>query len=146
MEEYCNAFQQGSHDAFYPSIEGRNPGLEGVCIDGISLTHVAAGSRQHIWTFATALYEASTSYNPVLVYVLAQTPTQIGHTKYLPSSETIISVTLAILDLPTHLPRYTKMILCGMVRGVILVAPAANSTTLLGSARHCYNPLPITLS
>ena len=90
-----NAFQKGTHDAFYASIEGRNPGLEGVYIDGISLTHGAAGSRQHIWTFATALTEAITHEK----YVLAQTPTQTGHTKYLPSSETIISVKLAILDL-----------------------------------------------
>ena len=58
-------------------------------------------------------------------YVLAQTPTQTGDTKYRPSSKTIISVTLAILDLATR-PIYTKMILCGMVRGVVLVAPANN--------------------
>ena len=62
-----NAFQQGSTDAFFPSREGRNPGLEGVYIDGISLTHGAAGSRQHIWSFVAAFYEVSSSYNPVYV-------------------------------------------------------------------------------
>ena len=52
-----NAIQRGSPDAFQPSIKGRNPGLEGVYIDGVSLTHGAAGSRQHIWSFVAALYE-----------------------------------------------------------------------------------------
>ena len=55
-----NAFQQGSNDAFQPTILGHNPGLEGVYIDGISLTHGAAGSRQHIWSFVAAIYEDST--------------------------------------------------------------------------------------
>ena len=62
-----NAIQRGSLDAFSPSLEGRNPGLEGVYIDGVSLTHGAAGSRQHIWTFAAAVYETDPSYNPVIV-------------------------------------------------------------------------------
>ena len=57
-----NAIQKGAPDAFYSSIQGRNPGLEGVYIDGVSLTHGAAGSRQHIWTFAAALYETNPSY------------------------------------------------------------------------------------
>ena len=57
-----NAIQQRTPDAFWPSIQGRNPGLEGVYIDGVSLTHGAAGSRQHIWTFAAALYETDPNY------------------------------------------------------------------------------------
>ena len=66
-----NAFQKGSHDAFHASIEGRNPGLEGVYIDGISLTHGAAGSRQHIWTFAATLLESST--HPLVVCACTDT-------------------------------------------------------------------------
>ena len=56
-----NAYQQGSPSAFEPSIQGRNPGLEGVYIEGVSLTHGAAGSRQHIWTFAAALAETGSA-------------------------------------------------------------------------------------
>ena len=56
-----NAVQKGRPDAFHLSIEGRNPGLEGIYIDGVSLTHGAAGSRQHIWTFVAAIYETRTS-------------------------------------------------------------------------------------
>jgi hypothetical protein len=33
-------------------------------IGGISLTHGAAGSRQHIWSFVAALYETNANYNP----------------------------------------------------------------------------------
>ena len=51
-----NAYQKGSPDGFRASIEG-NSGLEGVYIDGVSLTHGAPGSRQHIWTFIAARYE-----------------------------------------------------------------------------------------
>ena len=52
-----NAFQETSTEAFFSTIDGRNPGLEGNYIDGVSLTHGAAGSRQHIWSFASTVYE-----------------------------------------------------------------------------------------
>ena len=58
-----NAVQKGSTDAFHPSIRGRSPGLDGVYIDGVSLTHGPAGSRQHVWTFAAALYETDSNYD-----------------------------------------------------------------------------------
>ncbi len=48
-----NAYQRGSPNAFHPSIVGA--GLEGAYIDGVSLE--LAGSRQHIWSFAGALFE-----------------------------------------------------------------------------------------
>ena len=54
-------YQKGSTDAFEPSIL-RNPGLEGPYLDGVSLTHGAAGSRQHIWSFPSALYETDPNY------------------------------------------------------------------------------------
>ena len=60
-----NAVQRGTPDAFHNTIEGRNPdGLEGVYVDGVSLTHGTAGSRQHIWTFAASIYETHASYVP----------------------------------------------------------------------------------
>ena len=37
-------------------------GIDGYYVDGVSLTHGGAGSRQHIWTFATGLTEVDTSY------------------------------------------------------------------------------------
>ena len=80
------------------------------------------------------------------MFVLAQTPTSTGDFKFPHLLEITTSVTLAILAPGTHSQQYTLTILCGMVRGVVLLVPAANSTTLLGSARHCHNPLPMTLS
>ena len=51
-----NAFQKGVPDAFVAStVRGAN--LEGPYVDGISLTHGEAGSRQHIWTFAAVRTE-----------------------------------------------------------------------------------------
>ena len=54
-------YQQGTPDAFYPSVR-RNLGLEGPYIDGVSLTHGAAGSRQHIWSLLSAIYEIDPNY------------------------------------------------------------------------------------
>ena len=51
-----NAYQRGSTDAFYAAIRS-SFGLEQAYLDGVSLTHGAAGSRQHIWSFAAAYYE-----------------------------------------------------------------------------------------
>ena len=68
-----NAFQQGSTSAFDQHANGNKIGLDGPYVEGVSVTHGAAGSRQHIWSFATALYEASTSYNPVLVCACTDT-------------------------------------------------------------------------
>ena len=55
------AYQRGSTDAFSNSIfVQRNP--NDVYIDGVSLTHGVSGSRQHIWSFASALYEQDPNY------------------------------------------------------------------------------------
>ena len=50
-------FQQGTTDAFHASISGTATGLGNAYMDGVSLTHGAAGSQQHIWSFVSALYE-----------------------------------------------------------------------------------------
>ena len=68
-----------------------------------------------------------------------------GHIKSPHLLEATISVTLAILDLSSQVLQYTQMIPCGMVMGVVLLVPAANSTALLGSAQCCRNPL-LTIS
>ena len=39
-------------DAFARFISGQNT-IEGIYLDGVSITHGAAGSRTHIWTFGT---------------------------------------------------------------------------------------------
>ena len=57
-----NAYHKGSPDAFRPTLGSR--GLEQNYVDGISLTHGAPGSRQHIWTFAAAVTETASPYPP----------------------------------------------------------------------------------
>ena len=49
-----NAYQKGNTDGFEFGARPQ-PNLEGNYVDGVSLTHGAPGSRQHIWTFAAAL-------------------------------------------------------------------------------------------
>ena len=56
-----HAYQYGSPNAFDTTSR---PGLESTYIDGVSLTHGAAGSRQHIWSFVAALYEINSDYRP----------------------------------------------------------------------------------
>ena len=48
-------YQRGSPNAFSPSFTGG--GLEDIYVEGISITHGPPGSRQHIWTFAVAIYD-----------------------------------------------------------------------------------------
>ena len=80
-----NAYQSGSPNAFSPSVQGSfSPGrLEDVYVDGVSLTHGTAGSRQHIWTFAAALYE--TDPNPLLNTICPCTNTSINWPFEIPS-------------------------------------------------------------
>ncbi len=47
------AYQKGSSDGLANAVTG--VGLEGVYVDGISITHGAPGSRSHIWTFAVVV-------------------------------------------------------------------------------------------
>ena len=51
------AYQRGSPDAFDPFIRGGQTTIDSAYVDGVSLTHGPAGSRQHIWTFAAAMSE-----------------------------------------------------------------------------------------
>ena len=62
-----NAYQRGSPNAFDTIFEDlftniTSLGLQDAYVDGVSLTYGDTGSRQHIWTFAAALYENDTSY------------------------------------------------------------------------------------
>ena len=58
-----NAYQKGTTDAFDISPADMD-GLEEDYVDGVSLTHGAPGSRQHIWTFVAANYETGAPYFP----------------------------------------------------------------------------------
>ena len=53
-------YQQGTNDAFQP-LSYTNPSIEQVYLDGLSLTHGPSGSRQHIWSFVTALSDTTDS-------------------------------------------------------------------------------------
>ena len=58
------AYQKGTPDAFSQSIAFPS-GLEDIYVDGVSLSHGADGSRQHIWTFVAALYEGTAATSAV---------------------------------------------------------------------------------
>ena len=49
-------YQFGGGSAFW-GYGNHNQGIDGYYVDGVSLTHGGAGSRQHIWTFATGISE-----------------------------------------------------------------------------------------
>jgi len=56
----------------------RNRGIDGSYVDGLSLTHGAAGSRQHIWTFASGFVMGlATNYSH---YQQFQCPCDNGNT------------------------------------------------------------------
>ena len=60
------AYQAGSTDAFQNSVSAGRTSVDSAYVDGVSVTHGPVGSRQHIWTFAAALYEDDPSYNPTV--------------------------------------------------------------------------------
>ena len=51
-------YQYGSSSAFGHSSQD----IDSYYVDGVSLTHGGAGSRQHIWTFAAGITETSSSW------------------------------------------------------------------------------------
>ncbi len=55
------AYQGSSPNAFEPYIQSMALTLEQGYLDGISLTHGVAGSRQHIWSFVAAYSQAATT-------------------------------------------------------------------------------------
>ena len=59
------AYRFSNSYAFYPYHNSRHPGyrqgINGYYVDGLSLTHGAPGSRQHIWTFASGLFAVNSN-------------------------------------------------------------------------------------
>ena len=56
----AQAYQWGQNYAFF-GYHQRSQGIDGYYVDGLSLTHGAPGSRQHIWTFASGLFTGNRS-------------------------------------------------------------------------------------
>ena len=48
------AYQDSSTNAFF-NLHAQNVQIDGPYLDGVSLTHGSEGSRQHIWSFASAI-------------------------------------------------------------------------------------------
>ena len=80
-----NAFQDGTIDAFHPSIIAGRGQIEDGYLDGVSLTHGAPGSRQHIWSFAGAYFENDPNINTVSFYVCPCTNTEINWPYQIPA-------------------------------------------------------------
>ena len=74
-------YQFGGTSAFWAYAIG-NQGIDGYYVDGVSLTHGGAGSRQHICTFAAGLSEEGTSFLaskcPCDIYNDASVPAFVG--------------------------------------------------------------------
>lgn len=58
------AYQSGTTDALQGAIGG-GP-IESVYLDGVSITHGSAGSRQHVWSFASAVGDVG-EFSPSLI-------------------------------------------------------------------------------
>ena len=69
------AYRWGKNYAFY-GYHRRRQGIDGQYVDGLSLTHGAPGSRQHIWTFASGLFTGCRSS----IYPYSRCPCNNGYT------------------------------------------------------------------
>ena len=71
------AYQRGSPDAFQSFITHGQTTIDSAYVDGISLTHGPAGSRQHIWTFAAALSEQHSNLRLLCPCITSSWPYQL---------------------------------------------------------------------
>ena len=126
-----NAIQRGVPDAFHNSRLINSALLEDAYVGGVSITHGAAGSRGHLLLRSMKL----ALMRQIKIFALALTATLTGHIKFLYLLATVISVTPETVDQATAYPllHRTQTILCGMAKDVVLLVPAANSTTLIGN-------------
>ena len=75
----AQGYRFGWNYAFY-GYHGLHQGIEGQYVDGLSLTHGAPGSRQHIWTFTSSqTNRTDTWYDPAI-----QCPCDNGNTRRSP--------------------------------------------------------------
>ena len=79
------AYQKGATDAFRNSVSVGYDTIESAYVDGVSLTYGSSGRRQHIWTFASAIYEQDPDYNLYPEWTCACTNTQYNWTFQLPT-------------------------------------------------------------
>ena len=124
------AYEFGATVAFL-GYHNRRQGIEGQYVDGLSLTHGAPGSRQHIWTFAGGWFTGNRNIsNPeydvhvimaiVTAHLLLWAMTifvRVSKLKFIGSFTSIL------------------MLCSGMARFVRVVAHAASSTIHHGSPR-----------
>ena len=123
-------YQFGAMSTFWAYVN-HNQGMDGDYVDGISLTHGGAGSRQHIWTFAAGLSEVDTRFRdqmcPCDTHNYDRVPAFVGDDFFCESG--------------LHSPwsdQYiysSPMMFSGMVRTVHPRAYAVSSTTLHGLQR-----------
>ena len=71
-------YQFGATTAFFQYTQG----IDSYYVDGVSLTHGGAGSRQHIWTFAAGLSEMDIGF---LSFFLLECPCDIHNYYYVPA-------------------------------------------------------------
>ena len=130
------AYQHRNTQAFY-SLFILSHTLEQQYLDGVSITHGSAGSRQHVWSFASAFGDNHATSRPQSWFCSCS-----GSNDW-PYSTSFVGNDYSVIPVITH--QYIPMALslmthCGMVLGVVPPAPAAHSTTLHGSARPSPSP------
>ena len=128
------AYQHRNTYAFYTLITQGHT-LEQQYLDGVSITHGSAGSRQHVWSFASTVGNILEPRNP-------QWSCSCSSSNNWPYATSFVGNDY-FCDTGNHASEYfdgTFLDDCGMVLGVVPPAPAAHSTTLHGSARPSSSP------
>ena len=131
-------YQFGATSAF---LNQDNQGIDGYYVEGVSLTHGGAGSRQHIWTFAAGLSEVTTIYPnescPCDTAANSVVPSFVGNDYFCESG---------FHSEWNHNLYSTPMMSSGMVRTVHPPVHAVSSTTLHGLLRSCLLQQLMTLN
>ena len=126
-------YQFGATSAFQYYTRG----IGSYYVDGVSLTHGGAGSRQHIWTFAAGVTEVDTRFLsercPCDTHNYDRVPVFVGDDFFVRVPYTLPGITQIVLY-------STPMMFSGMVKTVHPTAHAVSSTTLHGLQRTYPEP------
>ena len=122
------AYRFGYNHAFLGYHASRR-GIDDQYVCGLSLTHGAPGSRQHIWTFASG-YSTRIHYNYLHNQCPCENNTLIPHLLLWAMNIFVRVLLRAVMELS-----YIPMLYSGMARFVRVVVHAASSTIHHGSPR-----------
>ena len=127
------AYQRGFPEAFSYGLSSYHT-LEDLYVDGVSITHGAAGSRQHIWSFAAATSENENYGSDYHCDCINTRQNHRGYPDFVGNNYFCDTGNIRSLQQIMTFQFYSQITPCGTVKVVVLTTPAVKGTIPHGSA------------